>query len=245
MSKNSLDMSRAQTSWRYTVEDEPDSGREMEIGAFNNGFFTYTLDNGDVFRGLHNPVTLYAKDSPFAGELFAKALLIPEAEFEAKAAAANRRLLLHGLLFMCCGAACSFVLSKWYVRPVLKGINAIREVLADAGQPAAPVNIPEIDDLMEFLATRNAADNSQEADALKTGLLEARLEENIFELSAAEKNVFDLYLEGRSAKEIAEALNLSVNTIKTHNRHIFIKLKVSSRNELMTRVQELREKRNK
>ncbi len=56
---------------------------------------------------------------------------------------------------------------------------------------------------------------------------------NIQTLSPAERAVFDLYMEGYTGKEIAEKLYLSINTIKTHNKRIFEKMNVSSRNELM------------
>ena len=56
---------------------------------------------------------------------------------------------------------------------------------------------------------------------------------NIETLSPAERTVFDLYMEGYTGKEIAEKLYLSINTIKTHNKRIYEKMNVSSRNELM------------
>ena len=48
---------------------------------------------------------------------------------------------------------------------------------------------------------------------------------------------FNLYFEGYTAQEIASMLSVSINTIKTHNGHIFAKLNVSSRKELLTWVQ--------
>ncbi|HHW98320.1 MAG TPA: helix-turn-helix transcriptional regulator, partial [Firmicutes bacterium] len=60
-------------------------------------------------------------------------------------------------------------------------------------------------------------------------------------LSPAEKAVFDLYVEGYKAKEIAAILCLSINTIKTHNRRIYMKLNVSSRKELMVYVNMMKE----
>lgn len=60
--------------------------------------------------------------------------------------------------------------------------------------------------------------------------------ENIKSLTPAEKNVFDLYLHGYNAQEIAQKLYLSINTIKTHNRKIFSKLKISTRKELLVYI---------
>jgi len=61
-------------------------------------------------------------------------------------------------------------------------------------------------------------------------------------LSRAEKQVFNLYVQGYDAKEITEILCLSINTIKTHNKRIYYKLGVSSRKELMVYLRKMREK---
>ena len=57
----------------------------------------------------------------------------------------------------------------------------------------------------------------------------------------AEKAVFNLYLKGHTAKEIADILCLSINTIKTHNKRIYMKLNVSSRKELMVYIKMMEE----
>lgn len=55
------------------------------------------------------------------------------------------------------------------------------------------------------------------------------------ELTAAERRVADLAAEGLSNAEIARALYLSVNTVQTHLKHIYAKLGIRSRRELMIR----------
>ena len=52
-------------------------------------------------------------------------------------------------------------------------------------------------------------------------------------LTPKEREVFDLYLQGRKGKEIQEILNISQNTLKYHNKNIYDKLGVSSRKELL------------
>ncbi|MDD2955187.1 MAG: helix-turn-helix transcriptional regulator [Oscillospiraceae bacterium] len=64
-------------------------------------------------------------------------------------------------------------------------------------------------------------------------------------LSGAERAVFDLYMEGHTVKEIADILCLSINTIKTHNRRIYMKLNVTSRKELMVYIQMMEEAKEK
>lgn len=53
------------------------------------------------------------------------------------------------------------------------------------------------------------------------------------ELTKTEKTVFDLYLQGKTAKEIAETLNIRESTLKFHNHNILEKLGVSSRKQML------------
>jgi DNA-binding NarL/FixJ family response regulator len=52
------------------------------------------------------------------------------------------------------------------------------------------------------------------------------------ELTAREREVAQLIAEGRSTKEIAGQLHVSVKTIETHRQHIMEKLKIDSVAEL-------------
>jgi len=103
--------------------------------------------------------------------------------------------------------------------------------------------IPEIDDLIKFLAEQDdgpQVGSTQEVS--KETHLFSQFRENIKTLSAAERAVFNLYLKGFTAKDISEILCLSINTIKTHNKRIYMKLNVSSRKELMLYIQMLEER---
>ena len=53
------------------------------------------------------------------------------------------------------------------------------------------------------------------------------------ELTKTEKTVFDLYLNGKSAKEIADVLHIRESTLKFHNHNILEKLGVSSRKQML------------
>ena len=52
-------------------------------------------------------------------------------------------------------------------------------------------------------------------------------------LSAAEKRIFNYYVEGYEAADIPDIEFISINTVKKHNRSIYQKLEVASRDELM------------
>lgn len=57
--------------------------------------------------------------------------------------------------------------------------------------------------------------------------------ENLSMLTPAEYRVYELYLSGKTAKEIAQLLHISENTIKYHNKNIYSKLGISSRKQLL------------
>ncbi|HMJ02447.1 MAG TPA: helix-turn-helix transcriptional regulator, partial [Conexibacter sp.] len=54
-------------------------------------------------------------------------------------------------------------------------------------------------------------------------------------LTAREASVLELLQAGRSNGEIAAALHVGVETVRTHARHIYRKLGVRSRRELVAR----------
>jgi DNA-binding NarL/FixJ family response regulator len=60
---------------------------------------------------------------------------------------------------------------------------------------------------------------------------QARSREDTVRLSAREEEVLVLLSKGYSNKEIAESLTLSVDTIRSHLKHIYEKMHVRSRTE--------------
>lgn len=56
---------------------------------------------------------------------------------------------------------------------------------------------------------------------------------NLGTLTATEYKVYELYLEGKNARQIAQLLGISENTLKYHNKNIYSKLGISSRKQLL------------
>lgn len=56
---------------------------------------------------------------------------------------------------------------------------------------------------------------------------------NLGTLTATEYKVYELYLEGKNARQIAQILGISENTLKYHNKNIYSKLGISSRKQLL------------
>ena len=53
------------------------------------------------------------------------------------------------------------------------------------------------------------------------------------ELTYTEKLIYDLYINGKSTKEVLQEMNIKENTLKYHNKNIYSKLGVNSRKELI------------
>lgn len=60
---------------------------------------------------------------------------------------------------------------------------------------------------------------------------QSRMEDRVGTLTSREKIVFDLLGEGRTNKQIAAYLSVSVDAVRWHLKHIYVKLRVHSRTE--------------
>ena len=63
---------------------------------------------------------------------------------------------------------------------------------------------------------------------------------NLNTLTATERRIFELYLSGKTGREILEIEQIKENTLKYHNKNIYSKLGVSSRKELLLYAEQLR-----
>ena len=52
-------------------------------------------------------------------------------------------------------------------------------------------------------------------------------------LTPKEKEIFSLYLDGKTTREIQQISEINENTLKYHNRNIYSKLGVNSRKQLL------------
>ncbi|MDR0405241.1 MAG: LuxR C-terminal-related transcriptional regulator, partial [Clostridiales bacterium] len=204
--------------------------------------------NGTRYVGLSAPVRLYGRNAVHGGE-YAMAILVPERDLAAYAAGKSRGITALLFALFVCAMALAVYLSHRYLAPVLRGLEQIKRRGADKFNPT---NMPEIDDLLDFLAKQDArreterrepARNLPGTDAPQSeDEMFGRFTENVKTLSKAERKVFDLYLQGKTAQQITVELDLSINTIKTHNKRIYLKLDVTSREQLLIYIKMMRER---
>lgn len=245
--KNMLDTDEGFFSGGYYVKDMARDNQRLEIKQ-RNDFNYYRQEDKYLYRGLQRAVTIYPKESLFAGEAWVLALMMPEKDIKTYIMRSNIQIASLFMVLLAIGVIVSYFLSKKYIMPITKSIDIIKSSNFDE---ISKTNILEIDDLMEFLSSKREEDKAERVRMNKTqadtsanrlpGSLFDEFVKNTRTLSPAERSVFDLYVEGHTAKEITEILSLSINTIKTHNKRIYMKLNVTSREELLLYVNMLKE----
>lgn len=201
-----------------------------ETGAF----CSYT-QGGSTYAGLHRIINLYPADAA-KQEQWSVALLVKKDELARVLTKQNKHLSgLLALLVSISIAASAFITWK-FISPVRLALDTVK---SEKISPDLKTGVPEIDDLITTLAARETDDLSVGASAQSP--LVTQFIENIESLSAAERAVFNLYAKGCTAKEIAATLFLSINTVKTHSKRIYLKLNVSSLKELRLYIQMIEE----
>ena len=192
------------------------------------------------FIGLDTEITLSPLSDKPAAATWVAACLIPKEDYDRLVYFSYLKLALFCLVFLSIAVIAVYLISKRYNLPILRGIESIKEGSLEK------TYINEIDDLLEFLARGDAAapngaapgEAAHEASATDVDMSAFyEFQANVKKLSRAETAIFDLYMKGLSAPEIAEKLFVSINTIKSHNKNIYRKLNVSSRKELLVYAQ--------
>ncbi len=94
--------------------------------------------------------------------------------------------------------------------------------------------------LNKFDLLLTEGDPSEQAEPPKAddiGLMLDDFAQKIKTLSAAEARILDYYVQGREIAEVPELAYISINTVKKHNRSIYGKLGVASRDDLMLYIE--------
>ena len=160
---------------------------------------TYS-DGSRTYLGLHEPIG--ATDA--AGRKLAAVVLVPEIGLRTLEAR-SRMVWIAGSLVFLAAMLLSTYLSRRFVTPISRSLQAIRE----QAPGEHPSGISEIDELLSGFRSR------------------------VQTLTPMERTVLQYYIDGCSLEEVAARAYISVATAKKHNTNINRKLGVTSREELM------------
>jgi DNA-binding CsgD family transcriptional regulator len=209
------------------------------------GVVSYRSQDGGTYMGHSEILRLYPTGSPYETETWALALLMPDGDWSAVVGRNN--IVLYGsiILLLAISLASAVIISRRYIRPWATVLEKIR---SDSRMDLPRTRIAEIDDLLEFLAALDEERKTlgEEVESLTAELERSRRQpvaledtapdltdygqflENLKTLTMTERAVFNLYTKGKTVRQIADALFISDNTVKFHNKNIYKKIGVSS-----------------
>ena len=229
----------------------------LNVSDTHEGFVHYSSESG-TYGGKVASLKLYPNGSPFEGEEWAVAILMPKDILHTAVKGNSSMFTVVVIVLLAISILASIFVSKHYLKPVNKAIEAIKNDPHATLESDSP--FVEISDLFEFLASKDQEHEDElrrlseektakeaESERVQTHiahLTDERLpqvSDEEFEyfmqclhtLTAKEREIFDLYLEGKKAKEIMEICSINQNTLKYHNRNIYSKLGISSRKQLL------------
>ena len=229
---------------------------DLALTGNEKGFFVFQSDEG-VYGGRVKDLRLYPAGSPYEGQQWAAAVLMGQDVLKAAVAGNSLYLVLIVAGLLVISIIASVVISRHYLKPVTAAFDRVR---SSAYHETDPAPYLEINDFLEFLAqkdreheeevkelSRRHKDAQSEADKAQTELARiadrrmkeidpdsfALFLENLKSLTRKEREVFELYLEGKSAREIVELMGFTDNALKFHNKNLYSKLGVTSRKELL------------
>lgn len=233
-----MPVSRSLIAGGYSVKDISKDITDLKLKDNGSSFATYTGGKDTVFVGYHSGIQLYPKGSPFSEKEWITAILVPKEDVVDSIMQLNIILACLLSLLVTGGIITSIIVSNKYLKPISDGIEIIKSIETEE---IPKTKVQEIDDLIDYLSQYKKGLNKKvEQDKYQISMLEEFVKKTKT-LTPAEHSVFGCYIKGLSAKETAEELFLSINTIKTHSKHIFAKLNVATREELLLYISMLKE----
>ena len=207
-----------------------------------------------AYMGVTRTISLTPNNDPHA-----LAVLIPKEDYDRSARTAALQNFLLWLLILVFAVNCCLYFSRKFLSPILTALEQLK------AREHAETNISELNDLSEALSQQDKA-YEENLRALTMDYENARSEisrlsyrvrqevdqegyqyfrSGLQDLTPTEHRIFDLYLDGKTAKEIQELLQIKENTLKFHNKGIYSKLGVHSRKQLLQYAELMKQEQQK
>lgn len=224
---NKLLVSEGLTGSQGSSYINEDGDLDIDIGRGYNSY----RNGRERYLGVQQPIE-GAKD--LLGRQWVVAVLLSNSSFYAQARHERLMLIMILLIFILTMFLSSYIISRQFVKPIERGIEDLKTENLSMRQ--VNTGIAEIDVLAEFL-------KQKEEKYMSAGTGEPKLPPNIEELfnqfierskdlTISERNILGYYIKGYETAEVPELACISLNTVRKHNRSIYKKLDVNSKDEL-------------
>lgn len=215
-----------------------------------------------VFSDDNTTLIGISQDIRVGSSVHTVAVMMPKQQYNHQILSGRMKSILLFTVVTVLSVIASVLLSKRYTKPILQSIEQIK-----TNQLNCDTNIPEIDDLFDYLAQQDRLNEAAltkaeqaKADALTAiekmegkyneiskqveRLAYSRKDEidpydytnfknGVNTLTPKETEIFNLYINGYTVKEIVAMLQLQESTVRFHNKNIYSKLGVHSLKQLL------------
>lgn len=230
---------------------------DYTVKAFGNGLTEYRGES-EAYIGITKEIRICPGACTSA-----ISVIIPKTDYERMASDNMRRIVLLIAALSVALVALSFFFTRRFLRPVKNALDGIRkkDYLRDTSYSSEITDLfaylAEQDRIAEAELDRLRRENENvvsvanemqrkldETVRVNERLAYSRKDEidpydydtfknGLKTLTAKEREVFDLYLQGKTVKEIIEIMQLQESTVRFHNRNIYSKLGVHSLKQLL------------
>lgn len=176
-------------------------------------------------------------------------VMIPKDDYSRQQAVELLQIILIVFLLGFASVFLCMYFSKRYISPVIMGLNKLKQTEINTERS----NIAEIDEIFDCLAEKSkvyrksiddlnlANEKAQNTIAKIAYDRKKEVSPDDYEyfikglktLTPAEYNIFNMYLDGKNIRQIAEENNIKEATVKFHNHNIYNKLGVTNKKELL------------
>ena len=200
-----------------------------------DNFNYYTADKTQ-YIGLSQEITISA--SALDNTKWTVAVLLPASNFREYVTKRKLILITVFAVLLIIMIIMSVFLSRRYVQPITQQLQAIQNgnLMHDT-----KTGLSEIDELLNFLKIQKQSTISENS-GIPEGIQEIfdNFIERTKKLTNAEYNILEYYIDGYQIMEIPDLAFISMSTVRRHNRSIYEKLEVASKDELMLYIDLLR-----
>ena len=221
----------------------------LSIGKSNDGL-TVLAGESNSYIGILRPIEQGVSDKATL------AVIIPKEDYDKAVSTNTFRVVSFLILLSFFAITFCRILSKRFIAPIVKGLEKIRTF--EHGDSVS--SLSEMNDLFAFLAQKDReyevayeslTDEKEKAQAELTRV-QSEIEKLAYSrkneidpddyenfvigikmLTKSERNIFEMYLDGKTGKDIIETTGIKESTLKFHNSNIYEKLGVSSRKQML------------
>lgn len=190
----------------------------------------------EPMSAITSDIILYNPDAYFTNQEWKLLTIVPNEHLEESAVGLKYVLAVILIISIVVNLLVLLVWVYKLCQPINKLARNLEITREHPGGEYSSTNIVEFDNILDYIKERGQTENT----SISPDLFEEFIEQTK-SLTPTEKEVFAYYAKGCSIPQVAEQMFISMNTLKVHNKHIYAKLNIGSKDELDLYIRFIRE----